>query len=207
MICAPSAAVPTRPTEGACFGNHGKGVGGQHCPHHVAAHGGHVHAAMAAGGVLWQPWWGRAVAAMVGPWGACCSNHCIVPPKLVQGTVHHGAGSHGSMPVGVGVLWRPLRGVPPGGHGGGVLWRPWWAVAAMAGPPTRPLAQRALACCCSNGPTMGAPPPLCAVAVWRPAWGGAGVARAVAPMVGLCCGGHGGTCCGGHGGHMQCVAG
>ena len=65
---APQVCVlPTRPTEGACFGNHGKGVGGQHCPHHVAAHGGHVHAAMAAGGVLWQPWWGRAVAAMVGP--------------------------------------------------------------------------------------------------------------------------------------------
>ena len=153
MICAPSAAVPTRPTEGACFGNHGKGVGGQHCPHHVAAHGGHVHAAMAARGVLWQPWWGRAVAAMVGPWGQCCSNHCIVPPKLVQGTVHHGAGSHGSMPVGVGVLWRPLRGVPPGGHGGGVLWRPWWAVAAMADPPTRPLAQRA--CCSTTGPSGG----------------------------------------------------
>ena len=79
-----------------CCGGHG-GMGGGRCRALVLW----PVRPMAGVPVLWRPWRGCAVAAMagcgvaamVGPWGACCSNH-TVPPKFVQGTLHHGAGSH-----------------------------------------------------------------------------------------------------------------
>ena len=124
------------------------------------------------GGVLWHPWWGRAVAPMgqQGQHGCCrvlwrpwrhgggrCRALVLWPVRPMAGVPCSAVAAM----AGVGVLWRPWQ---------GVVWRPWWAHGGRVAATTPCLPSLCRAHC-----TMG----LAAITWQHDAGGGA---RAVAAV-------------------------